>query len=435
MRRWIKYGGMFAPRRSVETSLRTPDLVEGTLSPSWGRSPTCPLAIQDFPTGQVGDLPHQGSRGVPTSPTFPPATSGVRSLDTARRSACATLFIAVSLTAYGAGPADFGMAELNAAVDARNLRYKPKITTELNLDAPETFRIETLAAGGARISGGDLRGLMYGLLEAAGQIRTLGRLKLTHGAPAATPRGVRVAADPAAPWFSWPEFWRAYVSALARDRFDRLQLSFYRVPGSELYPALRMISQTGVDYGVDVVLGLKSWSGEFGPALQDLLSQCPAIHSVALNPGEGDGLREPLLAALAKTGRRVVLELRESDRSDALIETAAKARIPLRIFWLYNCGDGGDCSRAGAASRPRDYYWQVDPALAGGGPEPDAERVRSILTALGAGFEIPSPLGVNGAPDSQSIGVWGRLGYNPKPEPAPKAPAAKAPTARTRPVK
>ena len=344
--------------------------------------------------------------------------------------------------AYGAGPADFGMAELNAAIDARNLRYKPKITTELNLDAPETFRIETLAAGGARVSGGDLRGLMYGLLEAAGQIRALGHLKLTRGAPAATPRGVRIAADPTATWFSWPEFWRAYLAALARDRFDRLQLSFGRLPGPELYPALRMISQSGVEYGVDVVLGLRSLSGDFGPALQDLLSQCPAIHSVALNPGEAnpgeaerEGLREPLLAALAKTGRRVVLELRESDRSDALIETAAKARIPLRIFWLYNCGDGGDCSRAGAAPRPRDYYWQVDPALAGSGPEPDAERVRSILTALGAGFEIPSPLGVNGAPDSQSIGVWGRLGYNPKPEPAPKPPAAKAPAAKTRPTK
>jgi hypothetical protein len=347
-----------------------------------------------------------------------------------------SIWILAAACAYGAGPADFGMAELNAAIDARNPRYKPKITTELNLDAPETFRIETLAAGGARISGGDLRGLMYGLLEAAGQIRALGRLKLTHGAPAATPRGVRMAADPAAPWFSWPEFWRAYLAALARDRFDRLQLSFASMPGPELYPALRMISQAGGEYGVDVVLGLKSLSGDFGPALQDLLTQCPAIHSVALNPGEGDGLRQPLIAALAKTGRRVVLELRESDRSDALIETAAKARIPLRIFWLYDCGEGsGDCSRAGAASRPRDYYWRVDPALAGGGPEPDTERVRAIVTALGAGFEVPSPTGIEGAPDSQSIGVWGRLGYNPKTEPTPKPPAPKAPAAKPRPVK
>src|SRR5579863_2489863 len=49
--------------------LRTPDLVESAVSLSWGRSPTCPAAIQNFPTGQVGDLPHEGSAEIPASPT------------------------------------------------------------------------------------------------------------------------------------------------------------------------------------------------------------------------------------------------------------------------------------------------------------------------------------------------------------------------------
>ena len=38
--------------------------------------------------------------------------------------------------AYAASPTDFGTAELNAAIAARNLKYKPKVVTELNLVAP-----------------------------------------------------------------------------------------------------------------------------------------------------------------------------------------------------------------------------------------------------------------------------------------------------------
>ena len=35
--------------------------------------------------------------------------------------------------ALHAGPVEFGTAELNAAIDARNFRYKPKVMPELNL--------------------------------------------------------------------------------------------------------------------------------------------------------------------------------------------------------------------------------------------------------------------------------------------------------------
>ena len=45
-----------------------------------------------------------------------------------------------------AGPVDFGMAELNAAMAARKFKCE-KIMAELNLDPPETFRIEPYAAG------------------------------------------------------------------------------------------------------------------------------------------------------------------------------------------------------------------------------------------------------------------------------------------------
>src|ERR1700727_1668254 len=90
-----------------------------------------------------------------------------------------------------AGPVDFGMAELNAAIDARSFKYKPKIQAELDIQAPETFRIEPYAAGGGHITGGDLRGLMYGLLEAADQIRETGRMKPVHEVPSIAVRSVR----------------------------------------------------------------------------------------------------------------------------------------------------------------------------------------------------------------------------------------------------
>src|SRR5262245_34631004 len=90
-----------------------------------------------------------------------------------------------------AGPVEFGMSELNAALAARNLKWPNK--AELNLDPHENFRIEPYSYGGAYISGGDLRGLMYGLLEAADQIRANGRLTKIHGAPATPLRGVRIA--------------------------------------------------------------------------------------------------------------------------------------------------------------------------------------------------------------------------------------------------
>lgn len=257
------------------------------------------------------------------------------------------------------------MAELNAAIAARNLKFKPKIVTELNLDPPETFRIDPYPAGGGRISGGDLRGLMYGLLEAAAQMRTLGHLKQTRGSPFLTPRGVKAVVDPSVVWFGSEEFWTAYLETLARDRFDRLQLVFERFPDRDLLPALKMISQTASRYAVDLALGLKSFLPESASQLQELLSQCGAVRSVSLAGGDDIG-KQALLDTLGRAGRRVVL-------------------------------DNG-------------RLWQLDPFQIG----PNEEGVRSAIMALSSGFEVAAPLG------GQGIGLWGRLGYDPKPDPPQK---------------
>jgi hypothetical protein len=273
---------------------------------------------------------------------------------------------------YASGPADFGMAELNAAIAARNLKFKPKIVAELNTDPPETFRIDPYSAGGGRVSGGDLRGLMYGLLEAAAQMRTLGHLKLARASPFLSPRGVKANADPSVSWFGSEDFWRAYFAVLARDRFDRLQLVFDRFPDRDSFPALRTISQIAMQYGVDIALGLRSFSPESHSALQDLLTQSTGIRSVVL-VGASEPEKFPILDALAKTGRRVVL-------------------------------DG-------------NRLWQIDPAQAG----PDEESIRSAVSSLTGGFEVASSLG------SQAVGLWGRLGYDPTPPKPPPSTSTKSP--------
>ena len=67
------------------------------------------------------------------------------------------VLFAAALSVHAAGTVDFAMSELDAAIASRNLKYKPRIVTEINLDAPETFRIEPYTTGGGRIAGGDLR--------------------------------------------------------------------------------------------------------------------------------------------------------------------------------------------------------------------------------------------------------------------------------------
>lgn len=290
-----------------------------------------------------------------------------------------------------AGPVEFGMAELNAAIDARNFKYRPKIMAELNLEAPGTFRIDPYAAGGGHITGGDLRGLMYGLLEAADQMRSTGRLKLTHGVPALALRGVRIAADPQAEWFLSGAFWQSYFTAMAHSRFNRLELAFASVPPTEMYPPLRSITEIAQQFGVDVAIGFGAPQIQ---AIEDLLKNCPVVKSIVLH-GEVFPDADALLRTLRDSGRRVVLELPDIEPAFDLIEAAGKSGAPLRLFAPYT-GAGGN-------PQPRDSYWEMD-ATQG------ADAVNAIS---GAGFEVraedpPSP---DAPPNLDSIAAWGRLGY------------------------
>ncbi len=305
---------------------------------------------------------------------------------------------ATPLAVHAAGPADFGMAEFDAAVADYNAAHKlkinkPKIMAELNLEPPETFRVEPYTAGGAHITGGDLRGLMYALLEAADQIRTTGRLKRAQGVPDLPLRGVRIRAEPQSAWFASAEFWRGYLAQLARDRFNRVQIVYDSVPDRAGLATLGMISQTALQYGVDAGVGL----GTVTPAsLERLLVECTAVRFVAIqaaSPSITASVDEPaLFRVLREIGRRVVLELPAGEGS------ANQSGMPVRFFAPYG---------AAPISRPPDFYLQ----LYGDQLGYDPVSVGALLMTLDCGIEIASPLDSTGRPDPRMIGVWGRQGY------------------------
>jgi hypothetical protein len=254
-----------------------------------------------------------------------------------------------------AGPVDFGLAELNAAMAARKLRWKNK--AELSVEAPETYRIEPYSYGGAHITGGDLRGLMYGLLEAAEEVRATGRLAKVHGVPATPLRGVHIALDARLESAS-DDFWRFYFQTLARNRFNRVHIGFTNF--GPPYRKEKLLSQLAADYGIDFTLGIGGAIG--ADDLVKLLAACPMIRSVAVEPGSGS--RDAVFTGLRNAGRRVTLD---PDGLEATVETGVAV---------------------------------LRPAV----PWPPA-------------FEITPPFDVAAEDHPDFYWIWGRLGYDPKTKP------------------
>lgn len=218
-----------------------------------------------------------------------------------------------------AGPVEFGAEELNDAMAARHLKWKNQV--ELSLDAPETFRIEPYRIGGAHITGGDLRGLMYGLLEAAEQIRATGKLTKTVASPAVRLRGIRIVLNPELERAS-QEFWNAYFRMLARNRFNRVHVVFERL--TDPYELASALSRTAADYGIDFTLGLhRAASAE---ELAHLLMICPSIRGVAFDDAAD---QHAVFSALRVAGRRVTLDLDGEIAATQVMDAAIEDHVPL----------------------------------------------------------------------------------------------------------
>jgi len=226
------------------------------------------------------------------------------------------LFLA---TLAHAGPVEFAQTELDAAMAQRKLKWKNQV--ELSLDAPDTFRIEPYAVGGAHITGGDLRGLMYGLLEAAEQIRATGRFAKTSGVPAASLRGVRIALNPSleqAP----EEFWHSYFRMLARNRFNRVHVVFEHLEAP--YRFAQFLSRTAADYAIDFTLGVEG--GISAQELAHVLIVCPSIRGVAFEDGNA---QSAVFSALRVAGRRVSLDLDGATANAGVVQEALAEGVPL----------------------------------------------------------------------------------------------------------
>jgi hypothetical protein len=321
-----------------------------------------------------------------------------------------------------AGPVEFGRAELDRAIAARHLNPNLlRIKTEVAVDPPESYRIIP-----GLVTGGDLRGLMYGLLEAADQIRRTGRLQKTEAAPAMSVRGARVVlADFAGDleWFRGREQWPALFRLLAMNRFNRFQLAvpdlaglislpeFPQVPpreGAEQnLDALHFISETAADYGIDFTLGVWTPQATDGPyfhaALGKVLAACPAIRGVQLRmSGE---LAADAIRAVQQTGRRATIEAPADAR--AIAAAASDASLPVRFYAPF-----------AADARPAkgdQFFWEL-----GEQDVPAAARLSRLVERLagtgGNGFEIDLPPGEISKPldPAAAFLLLGRLAYDAK---------------------
>lgn len=333
-----------------------------------------------------------------------------------------------------AGPAEFGWAELRKAAAERNLapRYLP-----LDAAVEPALKAEAFEIQPARISGGDLRGLMYGLLEAAEQIRSSGKVTKTKSEPVVLLRSVRLELTSAAfteSWFHSRDYWESAFQMMARARINRLHLEFDSPPFPYLFrlplfdgvfvdgltpyargrnlDAIKQIAELALDYAVDLAIGIRTLQtpaavtgltvdrspAYYRAALETLLAEVHAIRVVAI-PSMDDPLRRSVLAAVGSIGRLVTIE------TDSPISKGAWRRIeelpphePLPPLKTVTPADAPVLRRVAHARFTDPRY----------------VRLTARCASLGAmGIEVAAPVN-NTEPDAHVLYfAWGRLSYDP----------------------
>jgi hypothetical protein len=309
-------------------------------------------------------------------------------------------FLALSGAAL-AGPVEFGRAELDKAIAARGLNPRLfQIKTEVAVDPPESYRIVP-----GLVTGGDLRGLMYGLLEAADQVRRTGRLQKVEALPGMALRGVRVTMDDLD---AGHDRWPAVFRALAAARFNWFQVYTPDLAGTaseKNLEALRFISDSAADYGIDFVLGFDFRQPTDGPdlyaVLVKVLAVCPGIRGLRLTM-DGD-LAADAIRAIRETSRRVALALPLEDQVTARLGTGAGLSV-----WF--------SAAYPSPSRPAkgtQFFWTLPAPAAAGAPE--LERLVNKLDGNGAGgfeIDVPPSLLLQAAEGDPAWLALGRLAYD-----------------------
>jgi hypothetical protein len=269
--------------------------------------------------------------------------------------------------------------------------------TQIVAGKPECFQLTPQT-----VTASDERGLMYGLLEAAAQIRGTGRISNASGCPAIVMRGIRYFLhnqDLERNWYYSRDYWNRYFAMLANDRFNRFNLVFahqtnylappypfwlslpefphIRVPGLSAdqqhanLEMLQFISQAAADHGIDFTLGIWEHNIQTTPhkmipttegitdenigpyshaALKKILELCPAIRSVQMRTNEESGIpsvqrvpfyRDYVYTAIRDAGHPVYLDLRAWAVAKDMIDAAEQVHVPFRVSTKYWAEDVG----------------------------------------------------------------------------------------------
>lgn len=238
---------------------------------------------------------------------------------------------------------------------------------------------------------------MYGLLEAADEIRASGTLTPASGRPATPMRGIRVFLhneDLERQWYFSRQYWDEYFAMLARNRFNRFNLVFahqtnylappypywialpefpqIRVAGlrdeqrSRNLDMLRDISNAALEHGIDFTLGI--WQHDVQPyqmptaegltrdnigpyshaALAKILESCPGIRSVQMRTNNESGIpadrqvtfyRDYVFPAIKDAGR--TLDLRAWAVAGGVVDAARQVGVKMRLSTKYWAEDLG----------------------------------------------------------------------------------------------
>lgn len=295
-------------------------------------------------------------------------------------SRAAALLFAAAVLAPAAGPLDFARAELDEAIRERKLNpARFVVRTEYSMVQPdEGFQIVATNL----IRAGSQRGLVYGLLEAAQQVRNQGRLSAVTGKANVPLRGARrtMAAED---WGRPQEWWLDRFAQLARLRLNRFHLMLAGEPlTEERIAALKTISDAARDRAIDLVIGMEDPSAE---EVMRLLAECEAVRGVYVDAETAAFASGPVSTA----GRYVVLETTKA------VKTAVP--VPMRV------------------------------ALEAGEALPASDGPCSTYTVFGEGARAPANLGGSGFELSGEAGAgWVALGYTVTPV-KPSAPRRRTP--------
>ena len=272
---------------------------------------------------------------------------------------------------------------------------------------PESFRLS-----GNQLVASDQRGLMYGLLHAAEEIRRDGRLSEASESPRVAMRGIRYFIHNEAlehDWYYSRAYWDEYFAMLARDRFNRFNLVFahqtdylappypfwFNIPEFPEIHALNLspeqqrrnlemlqyISQSATDHGIDFTLGIWEQNiqsyrkppmipmtvgltrSNIGPytyaALKRVLQLCPAITSVQMRTNNESGIPNEdqvefygkyVFPAIRDVGRPVILDLRGWGMAGGMLKMATEAHVKSRLSSKYWAED------LGRAYQPAETY-------------------------------------------------------------------------------